>query len=47
MKCGNMEFVKSMLENGIPHHNGIVYGNILEELKEFSNLMNIPIIIKK
>ncbi len=47
MEGGNMEFVKSMLENGIPHHNGIVYGNILEELKEFANLMNIPIVIKK
>lgn len=47
MKGGNMEFVKSMLENGIPHHNGIVYGDILEELKEFANLMDIPIVIKK
>ncbi|MCK4803068.1 MAG: hypothetical protein KAT88_00855 [Spirochaetes bacterium] len=47
MAGGNMEFVESLLNNGIPHHNGLVYGNILSELKEFANLMNIPIIIKK
>lgn len=46
MNCGNMEFVESLLQNGIPHHNGLVYGNILDELKEFANLMNIPITIK-
>ncbi len=47
MRCGNMEFVESLLYNGIPHHNGIVYGNILPELKEFANLMNISIVIKE
>jgi L-fucose isomerase-like protein len=47
MKGGNMEFVESMLEHGIPHHNGIVYGDILDELKEFARLMNIPIIIHR
>jgi L-fucose isomerase-like protein len=46
MKGGNMAFVESLLNNGIPHHNGIVYGDIIEELKEFANLMNIPIIVK-
>jgi len=46
MKAGNMEFVESLLNNGIPHHNGLVYGNIIEELKEFANLMRIPIIVK-
>jgi L-fucose isomerase-like protein len=46
MKGGNMAFVESLLKNGIPHHNGIVYGDILEELREFANLMNIPIIVK-
>lgn len=46
MKGGNMEFVESLLQNGIPHHNGIVYGDITEELKEFANLMNIPIVTK-
>jgi len=45
MKGGNMEFVESLLQNGIPHHNGIVYGNIIPELKEFAHLMKIPIII--
>jgi len=45
MKGGNMEFVESLLKNGIPHHNGIVYGNIIPELKEFAHLMKIPIVI--
>lgn len=47
MRGGNMEFVESMLEHGIPHHNGIIYGDILAELKEFARLMDIPIIIHK
>jgi len=47
MNCGNMEFVQSLLDNGIPHHNGIVYGNLLDRLKEFANLINIPIIVKE
>ncbi|MFB0520408.1 MAG: hypothetical protein ACETWD_03140 [Desulfatiglandales bacterium] len=47
MKCGNMEFIESLLHSGIPHHNGLVYGDILAELKEFANLMNIPIIVKE
>ncbi len=47
MEGGNLEFVESLLENGIPHHNAIVYGNILEELEEFAKLMQIPFIAKK
>ncbi len=47
MKGGNMEFVDSMLKHGIPHHNAIIYGNLLDELKEFAHLMNIPIVIKE
>jgi L-fucose isomerase-like protein len=47
MKGGNMAFVESLLGNGIPHHNGLVYGDILDELREFANLMNIPIIVKE
>lgn len=35
---GNMDFVKSMLENGIPHHNVIIYGDVSEELEIFANL---------
>ena len=31
--------------NGIPHHNGIVYGDLTQELKEYANLINIPIIM--
>ena len=42
MRGGNREFVESLLENGIPHHNAIVYGDISEELKEFAKFMGIP-----
>ena len=45
MNGGNMGFIESLLFNGIPHHNGIVYGNIIPEIKEFANLMDIPIVI--
>ena len=45
MNSGNMGFIESLLFNGIPHHNGIVYGDILPELKEFANLMDMPIVI--
>ena len=47
MKGGNMKFVESLLANGIPHHNALVYGNYLEELKEFASLMKIPIVIQE
>ncbi|MFQ6067395.1 MAG: L-fucose/L-arabinose isomerase family protein [bacterium] len=42
MRGGNKEFVESLLENGIPHHNAIVYGDITEELNEFAKFMGIP-----
>lgn len=45
MNSGNREFVESLLENGIPHHNAIVYGDITEELREFSKFMRIPMVI--
>lgn len=45
MRGGNKKFVESMLENGIPHHNAIVYKDITKELREFAKLMNIPIVI--
>ena len=45
MNYGNKEFVESLLENGIPHHNAIVYGDITEELKEFAKFMGIPLVI--
>jgi L-fucose isomerase-like protein len=47
MKGGNMAFVESLLANGIPHHNALVYGNFLEEMKEFASLMKIPIVIQE
>lgn len=46
INCGNMNFIEEMLQNGIPHHNGIVYGDISDELKEFAHLMDIPIVVK-
>jgi len=45
MNCGNKRFVDSMLENGIPHHNAICYGDITEELREFAKFMRIPCVI--
>ena len=45
MRNGNMEFIESLMNNGIPHHNGIVYGDILAEIKEFGKLMDIPVIV--
>ena len=45
MRGGNMRFIESLLHNGIPHHNGIVYGDILDGLKEFAHHMNIPIVV--
>jgi L-fucose isomerase-like protein len=45
MDCGNKKFAESLLENGIPHHNAIVYGDVIDELKEFAKLMNIPVVI--
>ena len=47
MNCGNTAFVESMLNNGIPHHNALIYGDITEELREFGKIMNIPVIIHK
>lgn len=46
MKGGNREYVDSMLDNGIPHHNALIYGDLREELREYAQLMSIPIVIK-
>lgn len=45
MNNGNMEFIESLMSNGIPHHNGIVYGDIIAEVKEFGKLMDIPVVV--
>ena len=45
MDNGNMKFIESLLDNGIPHHNGIVYGDLTAEILEFGKLMDIPVII--
>ncbi len=45
MKGGNMPFVESLLRNGIPHHNALVYGDHLDGLREFANLMKLPIVV--
>lgn len=47
MAGGNMEYVQSMLDKGVPHHNVIVYGDILDELKEFANLLDLPATIRR
>ena len=47
MNSGNMEFVKSMLDHGIPHHTVAIYGDFSEELEEFANLKGLPAIIEK
>jgi len=44
MNNGSFDFIKSLISNGVPHHNSIVYGDISPEIKEFANLMNIPIV---
>ena len=45
MNNGNMGFIESLLFNGVPHHNGIVYGDLVAEVKEFGNLMDIPVVV--
>ena len=47
MSGGNMEYVKFLLKNGVPHHNVLVYGDVINELIEFANLVNLPIYIQK
>lgn len=47
MAGGNMEFVRSMLRHGVPHHNVVVHGDLSKELEEFANLMSLPAIIIK
>ena len=47
MPNGNMEFIESMLENGVPHHNVLIHGDLGEELKEFANLLEIKAIIHR
>ena len=47
MSGGNMEYVKFMLKNGVPHHNVLVHRNVINELIEFANLVNLPIYIQK
>jgi L-fucose isomerase-like protein len=46
MNGGNRSFVDSMLSNGIPHHNALIYGDLRPELREYARLMGIPIVIK-
>lgn len=42
-----MEFIKSMLDHGIPHHNVAIYGDLSEELEEYANLMGLSSTIIK
>ena len=45
MRYGNMDFIKLMLDEGVPHHVVLVYGDVTENLKEFANLMNLEAIV--
>ena len=45
MNCGNKEFIDSLNRNGIPYHNGIVYGDILNELEEFAQSNRYHLVI--
>ena len=47
MQGGNMEYIKFLLNNGVPHHNVIVYGDLISELEEFGNIIGIPVIVHK
>ena len=38
MNGGNRAYVDSMLSNGIPHHNALIYGDLRDELREFARL---------
>lgn len=46
MNCGNMNYIESLLENGVPHHNGLVYGDISKELTEYAKLTGIELVVK-
>jgi L-fucose isomerase-like protein len=43
MRGGNMEYIKWLLEKGVPHHNVVVYGDLGKELIEFGNILDIPV----
>ncbi len=44
---GNMEYIRFLLDNGLPHHNVVVYGDLSRELIEFGNILDIPVHIHK
>ncbi len=47
MRGGNMEYIRWLLENGVPHHNVVVYGDLSKELSEFGNILDVPVNIFK
>jgi len=47
MNIGNMEFVKSMLDHGVPHHTVAIHGDLSKELEEFARLLDLPFVIEK
>ncbi len=47
MNCGNMEFIQNMLDEGVPHHIVIAYGDLSEHLAEYAKLMNLEATIIK
>lgn len=47
MQDSNMEYIRWLLDNGVPHHNVVGYGDLSEELKEFGKLLDITVHIFK
>jgi L-fucose isomerase-like protein len=45
MDCGNMNYINGLLKNGGTHHNAIVYGDIIEECREFAKHTGIEFIV--
>lgn len=44
LRGGNNEYVESLLDRGIPHHNGLVYGDISYSLEIYSKLTGIELV---
>lgn len=47
MPGGNLDFIESMLNNGVPHHNVLIHGDLGAELEEFANLVGIKATIHR
>jgi len=43
MKGGNMDYIRWLLDNGVPHHNVVVHGDYTRELIEFGKITGVPV----